>query len=459
MKRLLFVCALTLGVLAILAAPALASAKTIVVAPSNDASGAKDTLHLQQAFTAAGAGGTVQLTAGHFTINDILVTGFKGTFKGAGQGKTVIGCPDGGVSLENGLDFTYLLGLQGGAITVSDMSFDITSPAPAAPWGPTDIFSGSDLTFIETVLYLNGQSCAVVDRVSFTGYANDDTGPDGYNADESVIAQDAHAFAMYGCTCATYEGLYVGNTSDARVTIGGTCGGNVFDNAGPGCALIDCGNSQATVCDNRFISGGGSSELFSDGVYVGQDPGTSASHFLINGNAWQVLPPADALDLLDGAWSPGSSGAIDAVVSNNTFALEGSLSLLPWTDANGIGEYDTQNAQVLANRFTGQGTAAVCVGTWLDNSDTPGCTNGWRIIGNDVRHMIPLPQSNNEAPGAPIWLGPGSAHCLVVGGPPPTYVFNAGTDNTLINATQVPDPSGAAAAPDKLTALKEMKRF
>ena len=62
-------------------------------------SGGNDTHDIQKAFkaaVAAGPGSVVQLTAGHFTIDDMLVTGFKGTFRGAGKGKTVIGCPDGG---------------------------------------------------------------------------------------------------------------------------------------------------------------------------------------------------------------------------------------------------------------------------------------------------------------------------------------------------------------------------
>ena len=73
------------------AAPALASAKTFYVHPS----GGNDTANIQAAFNAAvkaGPGSTVQLSAGHFYTNRILVPNFNGTFKGAGQGKTVIDC-------------------------------------------------------------------------------------------------------------------------------------------------------------------------------------------------------------------------------------------------------------------------------------------------------------------------------------------------------------------------------
>ena len=79
----------------------------------------------------------MQLTAGHFTINDILVTGFQGTFRGAGEGRTVIDCPPDGVTVRT-VDIpplgptstAFLLGFQDSAVRVSDLSFDITPPNP-----------------------------------------------------------------------------------------------------------------------------------------------------------------------------------------------------------------------------------------------------------------------------------------------------------------------------------------
>ena len=83
MRRLVLAVVLAVALLCLLAAPALA-ATTITVTPS----GGDDTAAIQAAFDAAvqaGPGSTVQLTAGHFYTNDILVQNFRGYFKGAGK--------------------------------------------------------------------------------------------------------------------------------------------------------------------------------------------------------------------------------------------------------------------------------------------------------------------------------------------------------------------------------------
>ncbi len=136
-RLLLFVLLVTAG-LALLAAPALASAATFYVTPSKSGN---DTTAIQKAFNAAvkaGPGSTVQLTAGHFYVNDFLVTGFNGIFKGAGEGATVIDTLRGNpktpkadpVTLMSGEVFPFLLGFQGGALKLSDLSFDISAPSP-----------------------------------------------------------------------------------------------------------------------------------------------------------------------------------------------------------------------------------------------------------------------------------------------------------------------------------------
>jgi hypothetical protein len=430
MKKLLLACVLVAALLGLMATPALASAKTIFVGPS----GSNDTAHLQKAFNAAGPGGTVQLTAGHFTINDILVTGFQGTFRGAGKGKTVIGCPSGGVGAETvtNAGFTYLLCFQGGAVTVSDMSFDITSPSPAALWSNADQW-GTDLTFLEGVIYFNGQTKATIDRVGFAGYANDATGPGGYNADQSLIVQGAQACEMYGCTCATAEGFWGQLSSDARVTVGGPCQGNVFDTPGIGCGLYDYSDAQAAVCDNQFVCGG-SPAIFGDCFFVYTDTVTSASHYLVSGNAMREVPPAvNAIGIADGAGSPGAPTIYATIAANHL-----SLGTADDPIGCGIGEGNTQDIKCLDNVLSGYvSTEGLALGDDpFGNGYFP--VSGWQIVGNDCRRL--------SAPVADVYLGHGTTHCLVVGGPPPTTVLNNGTDNTLINVTPVTASAAAASA-------------
>ena len=210
MKKLLLVSVLAAALLGLLAAPTLASAKTIVLSPSHSGN---DTAALQAAFAAAGPGGTVQLTAGHFTINDILVTGFQGTFRGAGEGRTgtVIDCPPDGVTVRT-VDIpplgptstAFLLGFQDSAVRVTDLSFDITPP------NPTQWPDGYD-ALAEVVCFI-GDTRAAMDRVSFTGGPGDQNGWFGANTDQAVLVVPdtttaGGSYTAQGCTFATSEGL------------------------------------------------------------------------------------------------------------------------------------------------------------------------------------------------------------------------------------------------------------
>ena len=450
---------LAAAVLGLLAAPALASAKTIVLSPSRSGN---DTAALQAAFAAAGRGGTVQLTAGHFTINDILVSGFRGTFRGAGQGRTVIDCPPEGVGLDtiDNAGFTYLLCFKDSAVTVSDLSFDITPIAPAAPWTG---WGFTDADFVEAEVCTIDDTATAFERVDFAGSAGDANGfPGGYNVDQAINAlgdpgYSAGSYTMDGCSCTTPEGLWTEGLSAARIAIGASQG-NVFTSSGMGCSFNETSASTVTVANNRFQNGNQlNGSLYSAGVAIEQDPGLglAPSRYLVSDNSFKVGPPADAVDLWDLGFANGEGQLIKAVVCDNTMVLTGSLDLPFVVNAGGIGEGYAQNVSVLANRISGTGAAAIYLGTSYIGDDAANSVSGWKIIGNDVRGVTALPQSAG-GPGAPIWLGPGTTDCTVIGGPAPTYVFNQGTDNTLINATPV-DPPAAAATP--LHALKQMKHL
>ena len=470
MKKLLLVPLLAAACLCLLAAPALA-ATTVTVYPAGKTADMKhnaDTVDIKAAFKAAiaaGPGSTVQLAAGHFYINNILVTGFFGTFTGAGEGQTVIDCLRGlnpslrGVTVFSGHLAPALLLFQDGAVRVSDMSFDITPAAPAEEWS-NDVFGGPN-DYLMDPLLLYGESSAAVDQVSFTGHAGDFY---GMNTDKSVWVQpDALGganvvFAMTRCTCATLEG--VGHSGidlvGARITIGGHAGqGNVFESAGDACQFMDAWGSHIVVSHNRFQVGNDfNGALTSNGVEF--DQGVSAingggagatgapSHYLVSDNTMCVAPPANGVTFVDFGPLVGAGKLLDAVVSGNTMVLAGSLALDPVVNAAGIGEYYAQDVYVLDNRISGTGWCGIYLGTALVGDDAPGSVSGWHIIGNDVRCVA--------AQAAPIYLGPGTTDCTVIGGPRPTYVLNEGTDNTLIDATDLP-----AAAATTMHAMKQTR--
>ena len=194
MRRLLVFIALVIGLLGLFAAPALASSKTFYVHPS----GSSDTHNIQAAFNAAvkaGPGSTVQLTAGHFYTNTVLVKNFDGYFKGAGEGKTTIDClrgkypagtyPDGtpvpGVKvLPHTTYFPFLVGFEGGDVRASDMSFDITAVSPAETWSN----GGTPSDYLEVIMLVANNASSSFCHVSFAAGGGNDN---GYNTDEGIV--------------------------------------------------------------------------------------------------------------------------------------------------------------------------------------------------------------------------------------------------------------------------------
>lgn len=186
MRRFLLVFALAVGVLALLAAPALASPKTFYVHPS----GGNDAANIQAAFNAAvkaGPGSTVQLSAGTFYTNNIVVQNFDGYFKGAGEDRTAIDClrgldPSlpGATEAGNPGYWLSLFLFEGGTIGVSDMSFDITAASPAEQWNN----AGSPADYLGAMVQVCGNASSSFNRVGFSAGAGNDS---GYNADEGLL--------------------------------------------------------------------------------------------------------------------------------------------------------------------------------------------------------------------------------------------------------------------------------
>jgi len=453
MKRLLLVAVLAVACLAVLVAPSLASAQTFFVHPS----GGNDTGNIQAAFNAAlkaGSGSVVQLTAGHFSMNNILVAGFHGTFKGAGEGATVIDTRRRGVTLMAGQDSTRLIDFHDGDVRVSDMSFDITPFYPAKEWTTSEFGGPND--YLAIVISLRGESSAAIDRVSFMGHAG---GSDNFGANtntsvgvENDVTPSGGTFTMTRCTFATQEGVGEWGLTGARITIGGSaCQGNVFDSASIGCSFGDSGDTDFVVSYNQFHVGHpatGDSGLYSAGVSVSQgvrayylgEAAPAPSRYLVSHNSMCVAPPADGVDLFDYGTRAGAGPLLDAVVSGNAVVLAGSPGLPAVYSVAGVGELGAQAVQVLDNRISGVGLAGIYLGIPLVGDDASGSVSGWKIIGNDVSHMTAVPgpgPDGTPVQGAPIWLGPGTTACTVIGGRAPTLVLDQGRDNILKNVTVI----------------------
>ena len=516
MRRFLLVFALAVGVLALLAAPAMASARTFCVHPS----GGDDTANIQAAFNAAvaaGPGSTVKLTAGHFYTNNIVVAGFNGSFKGAGQNRTFIDTlrglneklPGLGLPVDPADPTSFLAAspcfftLDGGNVRVSDLTFDITAPDPAVE----STYMGALQNRVDIVVLVTGSANSAFDHVGMVAHPSlpgftSDYWP--YNVNQGIFIMgrmtlDSDGYYVLPTTpvggvdtvsSCTFQNVAHGvleATFDGKLTVGGSPGsGNRFVNEGQNAFTISGAGGTSSVfsyniVDDSAVPDGGTQSGFVafqpdnstgfmpwprravvahntmrgcwEGVFALQtDDGSGGplwpAHYLISDNSITTTHGHDeGMYLEDDSLAAGGSKSLDAVISGNRIALNDTIY-------GGIDGYFANDVQLLGNCISGSGVAGIYMGYGGDTD------SGWRIIGNDVSGVNTAAADADPLWGtqtAPIWLGPGTTDCTVIGGPRPTYVLDQGTNDTLINVTPIADPPAAAAMP--MNAMKQLKHL
>ncbi len=425
-------------------------------------SGGDDTDNIQKAFDdaiAAGPGAVVELGPGQFYCHNIVVKGFEGTFRGAGMDVTRIdvirGLDPGGPpitksgSLQYG-EWTAFFQFEDADITIMDLGFEITPFVPAEPcfWSG---FTSDDLAFI--VLLMGHTQYSRFERVEFKGNA----GPlMGYNTRVGAMITGGHynewdKMTWYSepntgrhtfSNCVfdyVLQGMMVWGLTDGELLVGGNAGSrNQFKSSVWPFVIIDHVNSIADISYNDITN------VMGIGVYCRQwekprargepfdwNPGTS--DWYIAHNSIQCSGgPVDGVILED--WVSFFIGrkALAATVTGNKISMN--------SDLGGIHGYAVQGAVISNNVIEGSMAAGIYLGAMGDAVDD--C----KILGNNVRHVN----------GIPIWLGPTTSNCTVVGGPNKTAVLDEGTDNTLVGVNNY---KGNPPGPEVREAMKEMQRI
>ena len=278
MKRLPLLLVLTVALVCVLAAPALAGPRTFVVAPSG---GHDDTAALQQAFdaaVAAGPGSVVKLTKGKFYTNEILVDGFDGCFTGAGMDRTVI-------DTLRGLDPAASGGQAGdgprrrdGASRRVDEPHRLRAERRArrrhelrhhrrrAVRGVALLGGGGLWNHLSDVFIVTRDSRSSFDRVGFQAH---DGELYGFNIDGAVAIYDTSGtHRVTRCSFrAGNDGLETGGITGGGLVVGGRPGmGNTFDLAGTPCSMGDYSDSRSEISYNRMSSQWGESVLVTQGA-------------------------------------------------------------------------------------------------------------------------------------------------------------------------------------------------
>jgi hypothetical protein len=438
-----------------------AMTNTFTVYPS----GGDDTTNIQAAFNAAvvaGPGSTVKLTAGQFYCTNIIVKDFYGTFTGAGKDHTFIDTlqaldptapPIKKVCTEETgeLDPTLFVFVRGD-ITVSDLTFDITPYAPGEPFLQWGVWY---TTLYFTVVIVGETANSRFDNVRFEGHQGSEewlgstwnvhAGPVVTGGIQKVFIDGVEAYwsfvptsgkhVVVNCQFEHLEGGVISaGLTDGTLEVGGSpATGNTFNDMGVALVTNDQENSNIEFSFNDL------SNIRGAGVQVWQAKKPQStpfpinyisepSHYLISHNTIHCIYVGDGIVLLDTNFLDSGQKSIDALISYNDIILD--------TFWGGVFGYGTQDVVVRNNRIRGTGIAAIYLGAWGDP-----CSN-WLILGNNVEHV--------DAWIAPIWLGPGSSGCIVIGGSTKAIVFDEGTDNLIVGVNNMDGISPGKTLADAL---------
>jgi hypothetical protein len=405
--------------------------------------GADDTANIQCALneaTALGAGSTVQLACGTYFTGLVEVTGFAGTFKGAGKDLTIIhSVPNLPCGEAESAGFPSLFKFRLCHARVADLTFDINDPLPCQPWSWGQMLG--DILYV-TDLPSNLTECVglptplsadmTVERVGFKGMGN---WTDGYNANVGFIVSPecgpgrlAGTFVVTGCTFERLEyGFGAGGLADSTFRAGGSPSlGNTTSDIRQALYFADFDNSAVEISYNDI----GAMWANIQGYQGNALWPTASSTFLVSHNTIRADGSADGIFLAD--WtSPETGKMLVAEISHNEFLMNNG-----WCCQAVNGWWNTRDVLVRNNRFTGVANIGVATGFVRWGTDT-----GWTLVGNNFEGLDALP----------VYLGRYSSGCTVVGGHNKLNVIDQGTGNVL---TGVNNMNGDPPGPDLSEALQ-----
>jgi hypothetical protein len=426
--------------------------KVITVKPT----GADDTANIQCALNKAvslGAGSTVQLTCATYFTGMIEATGFNGTFKGAGKDATIIhslpNLPCGDVPPP---DWPALFKFRGSHVTVSDITFDITDPAPCLPYWDGQLLNGilgvtDSASAVSGCADMPGPSAAglTVARVAFKGVGNVD---DGYSVDVALFfapecfGVQTHMLAGdFVVTASSFEraniAIVANQIANSRVRIGGSPYlKNTTSDVHQPVLIMDFDNSLVDISHNDLEGNWAVIQGYEGNAVTP----TAPSSFIVSQNKIRADVYADGMYLAD--WtSPDVGKMLWATVFDNDFLMN--------ADCCGAinGWWNTKDVLVFDNRFTGNSNYGIALGFIRWGTDT-----GWKLFLNDFKDL--------EVGWVPVYLGKYSSKCLVVEGRNKFDVLDEGTDNVIIGGNSPNDAaygsniSGATPRPDLPEAIQ-----
>jgi len=400
------------------------SGTTIVVWPT----GTNDTANLQAAFNHCSAmmsRCTIQLEAGTYYTDQIAAYGFRGSFLGMGEGKTIIqALPDlpSPAAAFNTATSPFYLGFPGvanpwpvlftfvnGSFTVAGMTLTEPYAQPVVGWT-----SGSvQYTALYAMLLVDGwHARAAIDRVTFLGSRGD---YDGYNVQQAALGfygtfenpaatTSPYQYPLYGtftvsnCYFHTVStGVWLYNVQAMVTVTGSQVAGAII-----GYGYNDVSNTTVTVRDSMatqivYVAG-----FLAYQSYSWQ--ATGPTRVLLVGDTFSVGKGANSIVLADfGSPSTLAASVMDTTVWTNTRCGCYNASLpLYYSEVISFG---LKSAEFLGNRLYQAGSAGIYVtngpasildnrvngayaGIWLDDASSSHVRNN--VIQNSAAFGIAL---------------------------------------------------------------------
>jgi hypothetical protein len=402
--------------------------KVIVVKPSNG----DDTKNLQEAFDKAvayGPGSVVQLIKGNYNIGFIQVREFKGSFIGAGKGKTIISALP-GLDLNSQYDQKInpdLIKFVGGDAYIADMTLENLT----GQWlRSLVIFSDYSFVYQPKKQFVKG----TVNNVEFIGQYISDWY--WYTCDEGILCDydGVIDYSLPGVlnrshidlsvTNSSFEtlgyGILYGGVKEGKAVCGTRNNGNVFTNIYDAVCFTDFINKVTiSVVGNRFNITTGNYGLEVDNYpwtdFV-EEPLTKSVICDIEENQFDDAGGDQAIWLHDHEFAlhPEDNISMFVTMENNRINMS--------DEANGgIFMLELQNAIFRNNIFTGAGSDgmyALC--KWPDIISK----NGLILRNNFTKATFT---------DAAIYLDYTTQNWSVIGNPNAT-VINLGVDNVIKDA-------------------------
>jgi hypothetical protein len=394
-------------------------------------SGSDDTEALNLAFeeaTVFGPNSVVQLEEGKYHLNFIEVREFKGKFRGAGKGKTII-YPVSNLNVDALISQnlnTILIRFVGGDVCMSDMT--LLTPPGAFSTGKLDGlvgFSAITSQYISEKEYVK----AMINSVEFAGHWENinhglkaesgflNTIPGGIplsNIDITVTNCSFDGFLWYGAL--------IQQIKKGKIVIGTQKDGNTFSNnkTYASLGLWHNINVDVFIVGNTFFNPAGTRfgiEMYSSPYpdYLEQVAQTKVTVCKIEQNVFNITGGTGGMFINDRRrYFYPEDMPMNVQVKDNLFNMSNNAT-------TGIGCFNMMGMMIMHNSFTGTGQYGVRI---MGPSPYPYNENGM-MIGNYF--------SNTAFTAATVLLDVRTRNWKIIGGDLEGNVTDYGENNTIIN--------------------------